>query len=165
MYLLTVHFFIESKAHFNFSIINFKTRTSHPSAMARGFWGGGGDLSLFSQGGGRETFQEIFCHTLGLAKIGQKISGQNVTAFGINIYSWLKFHTVPKSRFFFLYMFLSNQRFISHNLLLCRPSQRSARSQVPSQVATHQMIGSQLWAGETPDSNPGLEDNSQARYH
>ncbi len=62
-------------------------------------------------------------------------------------------------------MFLVNQRFISHNFLLCRPSQRSALSQVPSQVATHQKIGSQLWAGETPDSNPGLQDNSQAHCH
>jgi hypothetical protein len=32
-------------------------------------------------------------------------------------------------------------------------------------VATHQTIGSQLWAGETPDSNPGPQDNSQVRYH
>ncbi len=44
-------------------------------------------------------------------------------------------------------MFLANQRFISHNFLLCRPSQRSARSQVPSQVGIHQTIGSQLWVG------------------
>jgi hypothetical protein len=36
---------------------------------------------------------------------------------------------------------------------------------VPSQVATHQENGSQLWAGETPDLNPGLKDNSMARYH
>jgi hypothetical protein len=35
----------------------------------------------------------------------------------------------------------------------------------PSQVATHQTFGSQLWAGEMPDSNLGLHDNSQARYH
>jgi hypothetical protein len=62
-------------------------------------------------------------------------------------------------------MFLANQWFIFHNFLLCCPSQRSARSQVPSQVATHQEIGSQLWAGEMPDSNPGLEDNSLAHYH
>jgi hypothetical protein len=27
-------------------------------------------------------------------------------------------------------------------------------------VATHQEIGSQLWAREIPDSNPGLQDNS-----
>ncbi len=46
-------------------------------------------------------------------------------------------------------MFLANQQFISHDFLICRPSQRSACSQVPSQVATHQKIGSQLWAGET----------------
>jgi hypothetical protein len=74
--------------------------------------------------------------------------------------SFLK-HRKQGTCFFFLYMFLANQRFISHNLLLCCPSQRSARSQVPSQVATHQTIGSQLWAGEMPDSNPGLQDNSQ----
>jgi hypothetical protein len=36
---------------------------------------------------------------------------------------------------------------------------------VPSQVASHQEIGSQLWAGEMLDSNPGLQDNSLARYH
>ncbi len=51
------------------------------------------------------------------------------------------------------------------NFHLCCPLQRSARSQVPSEVATHQEIGSQLWAGETPDSNPGLQDNSLARYY
>ncbi len=68
-------------------------------------------------------------------------------------------------KIFFLYMFLANQQFISYNFLLYRPSQRSARSKVPSQVATHQKIGSQLWAGETPDSNPRLQDNSQVRYH
>ncbi len=58
-----------------------------------------------------------------------------------------------------------NQRSIFHNFFLCCPSQRSARSQVPSQVATHQEMGNQLWAGETPDSNPGLQDNSLAHYH
>jgi hypothetical protein len=26
-------------------------------------------------------------------------------------------------------------------------------------------MGNQLWAGEMPDSNPGLQDNSQAHYH
>jgi hypothetical protein len=51
-----------------------------------------------------------------------------------------------------------------HNFLLCRPSQKSARSQVQSQVATHQEIGSQLWAG-APDLNQGLQDNSLVRYH
>jgi hypothetical protein len=50
------------------------------------------------------------------------------------------------------------------NFLLCCPSQRSARSQVPSEVATHQEIGSQLWAGKTPDWNP-LHENSLACYH
>jgi hypothetical protein len=61
---------------------------------------------------------------------------------------------------FYIYMILANQRFISHNFLLCRPSQRSARSQVPTQVATHQKIGSQLRAGETLDSNPGLSHHT-----
>ncbi len=37
------------------------------------------------------------------------------------------------------------------NFLLCCPSQRSACSQVPSQVVTHQEIGSQLWVGKMPD--------------
>jgi hypothetical protein len=67
------------------------------------------------------------------------------------------------------YLFFSSYVFCEpHSFLIifsCRPSQRSARSQVPSQVATHQKIGSQLWAWETPDSNPGLQDNSQAHYH
>jgi hypothetical protein len=49
-----------------------------------------------------------------------------------------------EGNFLFLYKFLASQQFISHNFLLCHPSQRSARSQVPSQVATHQKIGSQL---------------------
>ncbi len=44
----------------------------------------------------------------------------------------------------------------SRNFLSVAPPQ----SQAPSQVATHQEIGSQLWAGETLDSNPGLQDNS-----
>jgi hypothetical protein len=59
--------------------------------------------------------------------------------------------------FFSLYVFFANQRSIFHNFFLCCPSQRSARGQVPSQVATHQEMGNQLWGGETPDSNPGLQ--------
>ncbi len=39
------------------------------------------------------------------------------------------------------------------------------RGQVPSQMATHQEMVNQLWAGETPDPNPGLRDNSLAHYH
>jgi hypothetical protein len=66
---------------------------------------------------------------------------------------------------FFLCMFLVNQWFIFRNFHLCCPSQRAARSQGPSEVTTYQEIGSQLWAGETPDSNPGLQDNSLAHYH
>jgi hypothetical protein len=70
------------------------------------------------------------------------------------------------TRFFFFFIcFLANQQSIFHNFFLCCPSQRSARGQVPSQVATHQEMGNQLWAGETPDSNPGLQDNSLAHYH
>ncbi len=71
---------------------------------------------------------------------------------------------VTRIVFFSLYAF-GEPAFISHNLLLCHPSQRSACSQVPSQVATHQKIGTQLWAGEIPDSNPGLHGNSLVRYH
>ncbi len=66
---------------------------------------------------------------------------------------------------YFFSLYVLPKWFISHNFLRCRPSQRSALSQVPSQVATHRKIGSQLWAGETPDPNPGLQDDSQARYH
>ncbi len=55
-------------------------------------------------------------------------------------------------------------RTIFRNFLLRCPSQSSARSQVPSQVVTY-LESSQLWAGKTPDLNPGLQDNSLARYH
>jgi hypothetical protein len=50
--------------------------------------------------------------------------------------------------FFFFICFLVSQRFIHRNFLLCHLSQRSTRSQVPSQVAlaTHQEIGSRLCA-------------------
>jgi hypothetical protein len=79
-------------------------------------------------------------------------------------------HTYQKTKCqllltFFLYMFLVNQQFIFRNFHLCRPSQKLAHSQVLSQVATQQEIGSQLWAGDMPDLNLGLQDNSLARYH
>jgi hypothetical protein len=45
----------------------------------------------------------------------------------------------PKTFFFFV-CFLANQQFIYRNFLLCHPSQRSARSQVTSQVAIQQEI-------------------------
>jgi hypothetical protein len=59
-------------------------------------------------------------------------------------------------------MFLADQRFSFCNFLLCCPSHSSARSHVPSQVATHQEIGSQLLAGETPVSSAGEEKTSMA---
>jgi hypothetical protein len=43
--------------------------------------------------------------------------------------------------FFFICFWRSSSSFF-HDFLLCCPSQRSAQSQVPSQVATHQKIGS-----------------------
>jgi hypothetical protein len=52
-------------------------------------------------------------------------------------------------------MFLVNQRFLFRNFLLCCPSQRSARSHVPSQVATQQEIDRQLWAGGDAGFEPG----------
>ncbi len=64
-------------------------------------------------------------------------------------------------KFFFFFICFWN----FHNFLLCRPSQRSALSKVPSQVATLQKIGNLLWAGEVPDSNPGLQDYSLMCYH
>ncbi len=66
--------------------------------------------------------------------------------------------------FFSFYVFAEPEVHFCNFLLYC-PSQRSASSQVPSLVATHQETSSQLWAGETQDSNPGLQDNSLARYH
>jgi hypothetical protein len=77
----------------------------------------------------------------------------------VRTYARIAGHVLIYRMFFFLYMFLANQQLIFRNILLCRPSQRSDRSQVPSQVETHPEIGCQLWAGETPDSNPGLQDN------
>jgi hypothetical protein len=67
--------------------------------------------------------------------------------------------------YFFSFYVFGEPEVHFRNFLLCCPSHWSARSQVPSQVATHQEIGSQLWAGETPDLNPGLQDNSLARVH
>jgi hypothetical protein len=60
-----------------------------------------------------------------------------------------RLRSVESDMIFFIYMFLANQPLIFPNFLLCCPSKKSARSQVPSQVATHQEIGSQLWAGES----------------
>jgi hypothetical protein len=70
-------------------------------------------------------------------------------------------------KFFFLHVFLANQRFISQSSPL---SPLKKVSPQPSAIsggnpATHRMLGSQLWAAETPHSNPGLQDNSHARYH
>ncbi len=88
-----------------------------------------------------------------------------VLTYSFGDFLWRRQVAFPsKIFFFFLLCFLANQRSILHNFILCCPSQRSARGQVPSQVATHQEIGSQLWAGESPDSNPGLQDNSLAHY-
>jgi hypothetical protein len=58
---------------------------------------------------------------------------------------------------FFLGMFLANQRFIFVIFSFVAPHRSQ---QVPSQVATHQEIGSHLWAGDMPDLNPGLQDHS-----
>ncbi len=62
--------------------------------------------------------------------------------------------------FFSFYVFGEPVVLFSCNFLLCCPSQRSAHSQVASQVATHQEIGNQLWDGEMPDSNLGLQDSN-----
>jgi hypothetical protein len=82
---------------------------------------------------------------------------------GGNVHRWA---SLPRNFFFFFSLYVFGEPVVHfRNFHLCCPSQRSARSQVPSEVATHQEIGSQLWAGETPDLNPGLQDNSLARYH
>ncbi len=89
-----------------------------------------------------------------------------VTGYTFDIYMYIYIYIYIYIFFFsFLCMFLVNQWFLFRNFLLCCPSQRSARSHVLSQVATHQEIDRQLWAGGTPDSNPGLQDNSLVRYH
>ncbi len=67
--------------------------------------------------------------------------------------------------FFFLCMFLGNQRFIFVIFSSVAPHRGQPAAKGHPWVATHQEIGSQLWAGETPDSNPGLQDNSLVRYH
>jgi hypothetical protein len=67
--------------------------------------------------------------------------------------------------FFFLCMFLANQRFIFIIFSSVAPHRGQPAAKCHPKVATHQKIGSQLWAGETPDSNPGLQDNSLVCYH
>jgi hypothetical protein len=57
-------------------------------------------------------------------------------------------------------MFLGNQWFIFVIFSSVAPHRGQPAAKYHPKVATHQEIGSQLWAGETPDSNPGLQDNS-----
>jgi hypothetical protein len=67
---------------------------------------------------------------------------------------------IDKCFFFFLCMFLGNQRFFFVIFSSVAPHRGQPAAKCHPCVATHQEIGSQLWAGETPDSNPGLQDNS-----
>ncbi len=67
--------------------------------------------------------------------------------------------------FFFFVCFLANQRFIFVIFSSVAPHRGQPAAKCHPKVATHQEIGSQLWAGETPDSNPGQQDNSLVRYH
>ncbi len=67
--------------------------------------------------------------------------------------------------FFFLCMFLANQRFIFLIFSSVAPHRGQPAAKCHPKVATNQKIGSQLWAGETPDSNPGLQDISLVCYH
>ncbi len=64
-------------------------------------------------------------------------------------------------------MFLANQWFIFVIFFFSSvaPHRGQSAAKYHPKVATHQEIGSQLWAGETPDLNPGLQDNSLVRYH
>jgi hypothetical protein len=62
-------------------------------------------------------------------------------------------------------MFLGNQQFIFVIFSFVAPHRGQPAAKCHPWVATHQEIGSQLWAGETPDSNPGLQDNSLVHYH
>jgi hypothetical protein len=62
-------------------------------------------------------------------------------------------------------MFLANQQFIFVILSSVAPHRGQPAAKCHPKVATHQEIGSQLWAGETPDLNPGLQDNSLVHYH
>ncbi len=73
------------------------------------------------------------------------------------------FSNVHYFLFFICFWQISDSFFVIFSSVA--PSQRSAHSQVPSQVATHKEIGSQLWAGEMPDSNLGLQDSSLACCH
>jgi hypothetical protein len=92
--------------------------------------------------------------------------GLGLTMTFVIFHSYILFSYASNQGLFFfpLYVFSEPEVHFRH-FLLCCTSQRSARSQVPSQVATHQETGSQLWAVEAPDSNPGLQDNSLAHYH
>jgi hypothetical protein len=66
---------------------------------------------------------------------------------------------------FFFFMFFSKQWFIFGFFSSVAPHRGQSAAMWPFQVATHQEIGNQLWAGETPDSNLGLQEKSLARYH
>ncbi len=62
-------------------------------------------------------------------------------------------------------MFLANHRFIFIIFFSVAPHRGQPAAKYHPKVATHQKIASQLWAGEMPDLNPGLQDNSLVCYH
>jgi hypothetical protein len=62
-------------------------------------------------------------------------------------------------------MFLANHRFMFIIFFSVAPHRGQPAAKYHPKVATHQEIGSQLWAGETPDLNLGLQDNSLVCYH
>ncbi len=78
---------------------------------------------------------------------------------------WGTFCPTPLFAFFFLCMFLGYQRFIFVIVSSVAPHRGQPAAKCHPWVATHQEIGSQLWAGETLDSNQGLQDNSLVRYY
>jgi hypothetical protein len=104
-----------------------------------------------------KAFYSLLCWSAGVMHLWALVRPSTEPGFFLEHYM--------VTTFFFLYMFFGEPTVhFFPNFFLYRPSQRSARSQVPSQVAAHQEVGSQLWAGETPDLNSGLLDNSLVRY-
>jgi hypothetical protein len=107
----------------------------------------------------------LYCSLISLKKLLSFIVNVNCgreSASSWPLGSWTekgsKFSELYLYFFSLLYIFLATQRFIFVIFSSVAPH-RVQPDQVPSQVATHQEIGSQVWAAEAPDSNPGLQDH------
>ncbi len=109
------------------------------------------------------TFRKIFLYFLDEIIHNPQYSGWNMTE---NIkYFKIPIHIQKYSLFSLFICFLANQRSIFHNFFLCCPSQRSARGQVPSQMATHRESQSAVGWGDANLNKLGFEEIINAPYH